>query len=137
MRDSLKKQFVRIVEEESALESPEAESTTISAAKEEAERNESTEADRSFNNHSLPTLVCLHRMQLMKKHSKRILKKQSLRLKKAVKNQSLVDSTAADIASVQVLLISKNDDNIILNIVSIKIIASVQFKLVSKTSPPT
>jgi len=77
----------RIVEEESALESPEAESTTISAAKEEAERNESTEADR---------------MQLMKKHSKRILKKQSLRLKKAVKNQSLVDSTAADIASVQV-----------------------------------
>ena len=73
----------------------------------------------------------------MKKHSKRILKKQSLRLKKAVKNQSLVDSTAADIASVQVLLISKNDDNIILNIVSIKIIASVQFKLVSKTSPPT
>ena len=57
MRDSLKKQFVRIVEEESALESPEAESTTISAAKEEAERNESTEADRlTHNNHSLPTL---------------------------------------------------------------------------------
>ena len=52
MRGPLKKQFVRIVEEESALESPEAESTTISAAKEEAERNESTEADRSFNNHS-------------------------------------------------------------------------------------
>ena len=44
-------------------------------------------------------------MQLMKKHSKRILKKQSLRLKKAVKNQSLVDSTAADIASVQVQLV--------------------------------
>ena len=41
----------------------------------------------------------------MKKHSKRILKKQSLRLKKAVKNQSLVDSTAADIASVQVQLV--------------------------------
>ena len=52
MRASLKKLFVRIVEEESALESPEAESTTISTAKEEAERNESTEADRSFNNHS-------------------------------------------------------------------------------------
>merc|ERR1719458_2029007 len=63
----------RIVEEESGLEAPEA---------------ESTEADR---------------MQLMKKHSKRILKKQSLRLKKAVvRNQYLVDSTAADIASVQV-----------------------------------
>ena len=45
-------------------------------------------------------------MQLMKKHSKRILKKQSLRLKKAVvKNQYLVDSTAADIASVQVDII--------------------------------
>ena len=50
-------------------------------------------------------------MQLMKKHSKRILKKQSLRLKKAVKNQSLVDSTAADIASVQVQLISKYCEN--------------------------
>ena len=42
------------------------------------------------------------RMQLMKKHSKRILKKQSLRLKKAVVKNRLVDSTAADIASVQV-----------------------------------
>ena len=41
-------------------------------------------------------------MQLMKKHSKRILKKQSLRLKKAVVRNRLVDSTAADIASVQV-----------------------------------
>ena len=50
-------------------------------------------------------------MQLMKKHSKRILKKQSLRLKKAVKNQSLVDSTAADIASVQVQIISKYCEN--------------------------
>lgn len=38
----------------------------------------------------------------MKKHSKRILKKQSLRLKKAVVKNRLVDSTAADIASVQV-----------------------------------
>ena len=38
----------------------------------------------------------------MKKHSKRILKKQSLRLKKAVVRNRLVDSTAADIASVQV-----------------------------------
>merc|ERR1719458_2344986 len=63
------------------------ESTTIAAATEVAERNESTEADR---------------MQLMKKHSKRILKKQSLRLKKAVVRNRLVDSTAADIASVQV-----------------------------------
>jgi len=77
----------RIVEEESGLEAPEAESTTIAAAKDEAERNESTEADR---------------MQLMAKHSKRILKKQSLRLKKAVVRNRLVDSTAADIASVQV-----------------------------------
>merc|ERR1712130_101160 len=77
----------RIVEEESGLEAPEAESTTIAAATDEAERNESTEADR---------------MQLMKKHSKRILKNQSLRLKKAVVKNRLVDSTAADIASVQV-----------------------------------
>ena len=38
----------RIVEEESGLEAPEAESTTIAAAKDEAERNESTEADRCF-----------------------------------------------------------------------------------------
>ena len=35
------------------------------------------------------------------------------------------------------LLISKNDDNIILDIISLKIIASVQVILVSKTSPPT
>merc|ERR1712192_98181 len=69
----------RIVEEESGLEAPEAESTTIAAAKDEADR-----------------------MQLMAKHSKRILKKQSLRLKKAVVRNRLVDSTAADIASVQV-----------------------------------
>ena len=38
--------LVRIVEEESGLEAPEAESTTIAAATDEAERNESTEADR-------------------------------------------------------------------------------------------
>ena len=34
------------MEEESGLEAPEAESTTIAAATDEAERNESTEADR-------------------------------------------------------------------------------------------
>ena len=39
---------IRIVEEESGLEAPEAESTTIASAKDEAERNESTEADRCF-----------------------------------------------------------------------------------------
>ena len=87
------------MEEESGLEAPEAESTTIAAATEEAERNESTEADRSFH---LPSSHFASRMQLMKKHSKRILKKQSLRLKKAVVRNRLVDSTAADIASVQV-----------------------------------
>ena len=43
-----KRNLVRIVEEESGLEAPEAESTTIAAAKDEAERNESTEADRLF-----------------------------------------------------------------------------------------
>ena len=37
------------MEEESGLEAPEAESTTIAAATDEAERNESTEADRSFH----------------------------------------------------------------------------------------
>ena len=54
-------------------------------------------------------------MQLMKKHSKRILKKQSLRLKKAVVRNRLVDSTAADIASVQVDLTITTTINIIIN----------------------
>ena len=37
------------MEEESGLEAPEAESTTIAAARDEVERNESTEADRFFS----------------------------------------------------------------------------------------
>ena len=78
----------KIVEEEAGMEAPEAESTTIDAAKAEAEQNESTEADR---------------MQLVKQHSKRILKSQSLRLRKAVvRNQFLVGGSAADMAAVQV-----------------------------------
>ena len=54
-------------------------------------------------------------MQLMKKHSKRILKKQSLRLKKAVVKNRLVDSTAADIASVQVDLTITITINVIID----------------------
>ena len=51
----------------------------------------------------------------MKKHSKRILKKQSLRLKKAVVKNRLVDSTAADIASVQVDLTITITINVIID----------------------
>ena len=57
MKPNMKKRnLVRIVEEESGLEAPEAESTTIAAAKDEAERNESTEADRYFRLHSFFSL---------------------------------------------------------------------------------
>lgn len=70
------------------MEAPEAESTTLEQDKAEAEHDESTEADR---------------MQLVKKHSKRILKKQTLKLRKAVKkNHHLVGGSAADMAVVEV-----------------------------------
>lgn len=77
-----------IGEEDGALENPEAESTTIEQTKEQDEHNESTEADR---------------MTLVKKHSKRLLKQQSLKIRKAVdRNKFLVGANTVDMAVVEV-----------------------------------